>query len=109
MMRGAWFVILSAVAGLGLLSAGVWADTTPPLVPQNIGKTNMSGWSSKHSGKKFKKPSQVAQNVKYVCPVGDNYASDKPGKCPKCGVELKRVMVNSTRSVNAKTKHISNF
>jgi hypothetical protein len=106
MMRGAWLVILSVVVGSGFLAAGLRADTNLPATTQ---KVRMDGWSSKHAGKAFKKSSQVSQNVKYVCPVGDSYTSDKPGKCPTCGVELKKVAVNSTRGVGSKPKHISNF
>lgn len=31
---------------------------------------------------------EAAAAGKYVCPMGD-YEGDKPGKCPKCGMELK--------------------
>lgn len=37
----------------------------------------------KYVGKK-----QAAQAKKYVCPMGD-YQGGKPGKCPKCGMDLK--------------------
>jgi len=33
--------------------------------------------------------------VYYVCPMKQcNYKTDKPGKCPKCGMELKKVSVH---------------
>ncbi|MDA8131116.1 MAG: heavy metal-binding domain-containing protein [Elusimicrobia bacterium] len=38
------------------------------------------------------KPAKAAKKVamvhRYVCPMGD-YEGDKPGKCPKCGMQLK--------------------
>jgi hypothetical protein len=106
MKRSTWIAILSAVVGSGLLTTGLRADTNLPVKTQ---KVRMAGWTSKNSGKVLKKSSQVSQNVKYICPVGDNYTSYKPGKCPKCGVDLKRVLVSSRRSTSTKTKHISNF
>ena len=36
---------------------------------------------------KFLNKKQAAQGKIYVCPMGD-YQGDKPGKCPKCGMDL---------------------
>ncbi len=47
---------------------------------------------SRPNAKTFKKPAAPpATIVKYVCPMGE-YTGAKPGKCPKCGMELKRVV-----------------
>ncbi|MEI7542760.1 MAG: heavy metal-binding domain-containing protein [bacterium] len=32
--------------------------------------------------------SGAAQLVQYTCPMHPEVISDKPGKCPKCGMEL---------------------
>ncbi len=32
-------------------------------------------------------PGEAVKVTHYVCPMGD-YEGDKPGKCPKCGMEL---------------------
>jgi hypothetical protein len=31
---------------------------------------------------------ETASQVKYTCPMHPEYVSDKPGKCPKCGMTL---------------------
>jgi hypothetical protein len=41
-----------------------------------------------HSGPAAKPQASAKAAKKFVCPMGD-YESDKPGKCPKCGMELK--------------------
>ena len=33
-------------------------------------------------------PDVVAQNKIYTCPMHPEVKSDKPGKCPKCGMDL---------------------
>jgi hypothetical protein len=39
-------------------------------------------------GKKTKKAAKAeAKKTVWVCPMGD-YTSDKPGKCPNCGMDL---------------------
>jgi len=38
-----------------------------------------------HSGTTIAKK---AKKVKYHCPMHPDVTSDKPGKCPKCGMEL---------------------
>jgi hypothetical protein len=30
------------------------------------------------------------ERVMYVCPMHPDVTSDKPGKCPKCGMELEK-------------------
>ncbi len=84
--------LLSLLMGMALLVAvqAVWAD--------DMGK--MEGMSApaasstpvmKHKVKKAKKKvankKMAPMAMKYVCPM-DGYTSDKPGKCPKCGMDL---------------------
>jgi hypothetical protein len=75
------------VLGL-LMSVGsmVWAqnstaNTTAVSTPV-AGATPVT----KHKTKKAKKKTVAAAKA-YVCPM-DGYTSDKPGTCPKCGMDL---------------------
>lgn len=41
--------------------------------------------------KEAAKPAAVKEEAnvgKYVCPMAEEFVSDKPGKCPKCGMNL---------------------
>ncbi len=40
-------------------------------------------------GKKTAAPDKPGRTALYVCPMG-HYSSSKPGKCPKCGMQLVR-------------------
>jgi hypothetical protein len=59
------FSIVS-VLGLSVLSTGAFAQTGKGKIP---------------------KTDTVAKKV-YTCPMHPEVISDKPGKCPKCGMEL---------------------
>lgn len=82
--------LLSLLMGAALLMAvqAVRADDM-----NNMGMSTPSASSTpaaKHKVKKAKKKAakKVAPMAKtYVCPM-DGYTSDKPGKCPKCGMDL---------------------
>jgi uncharacterized paraquat-inducible protein A len=39
-------------------------------------------------------PKQKAEKMKYTCPMHPEVTSDKPGKCSKCGMELKEKKEN---------------
>jgi len=36
-------------------------------------------------------PSSTTEKVLYTCPMHPEVRSDKPGKCPKCGMDLIKV------------------
>ena len=36
------------------------------------------------------------KTMEYVCPMHPEVREDKPGKCPKCGMELKPVQKKTT-------------
>jgi hypothetical protein len=48
--------------------------------------TNFSGTSVYGQSKQQK--STTMQKVKYTCPEHPEVVMDKPGKCPKCGMDL---------------------
>ena len=39
--------------------------------------------------------SDTAQQPKYTCPMHPEVMSDKPGKCPKCGMDLVKAKIYS--------------
>lgn len=53
----------------------------------NLGnrKQNTNKMETKNKVKKEMK----AETEKFTCPMHPEVSSDKPGKCPKCGMELK--------------------
>jgi len=78
--------------GAALLAAvqGVWADDMGKMESVST-PTARSAPAVKHKVKKAKKkasPKKMAPMAKtYVCTM-DGFTSDKPGKCPKCGMDL---------------------
>ncbi|TAK62682.1 MAG: hypothetical protein EPO24_04780 [Bacteroidetes bacterium] len=48
--------------------------------------------------------SKSSESVKdtYTCPMHPEVKSDKPGKCPKCGMNLEKVTISQTNSVKEK-------
>jgi predicted RNA-binding Zn-ribbon protein involved in translation (DUF1610 family) len=44
--------------------------------------------------------------VVYTCPEHPNYVSNKPGKCPKCGMALVKKNTSKTKT-DTKTKKMS--
>jgi transcription initiation factor IIE alpha subunit len=45
----------------------------------------------------------MASTVKYTCRMHPEVISDKPGKCPKCGMELVEVKSTEMKSMSMKT------
>lgn len=43
-------------------------------------------------GKMKKEKADTAKQMKYVCPMHSEVKSDKPGKCPKCGMNLMAII-----------------
>jgi rubrerythrin len=82
-------VAVAVTAGFMAVSLAS-AEATTPVATPGAAQKKEAGWATKHPGKTFKRaPKQV---VKYVCPMGD-FVGDKPGKCPKCGMELKKTVM----------------
>jgi len=78
------------VAGL-LLTGGLW--------------TSGSGWAkaAKPTAQKAKAATKAAKpgtQTLYVCPMHGRITSNRPGKCPKCGMQL--VAKKATKSMKSK-------
>ena len=55
--------------------------------------------SCNSSGTKASTEKTVAQKEVYSCEMHPEVISDKPGRCPKCGMELTKKMVADTTKV----------
>lgn len=42
---------------------------------------------------------QLTMNVSYTCPMDPDVTSDKPGKCPKCGMEIEKNIKNQISKI----------
>ena len=49
--------------------------------------------------KKPVKKDKVRVTVQYTCPMDKDVFTDKPGKCPKCGMDLVKVKQPATKTV----------
>ena len=61
---------------------------------------------------KLKKPAKVQrqtqkQKVVYTCPMDPEVRSDKPGKCPKCNMNLEKKIVRTDAKAIVKTEKYS--
>ena len=52
-----------------------------------------------------KKPKATSQPQVYVCPMHPEVVSDEPGRCPKCGMDLKLKMESRPEHDHSKMKH----
>ena len=75
--------------------------------PNPEGK-NMRNDGQETSDKKMTEPKSEKQEAMktYTCSMHPEVKSDKPGKCPKCGMDLmeKKQSINSSYSGNSKRK-----
>lgn len=60
-----------------------------PCCPEMQGSSSCCGQAENKSGKmdQAKKDTRVAALV-YTCPMHPDVKSEKPGKCPRCGMDL---------------------
>jgi len=42
---------------------------------------------------------QPGDRVIYQCPMDPEEVSDKPGKCPKCGMDLEKVVIRGNDTI----------
>ena len=52
------------------------------------GTVVVSGCSGAKPAAKTETTGDAVQAVQYTCPMHPEVISDKPGKCPKCGMDL---------------------
>ena len=50
---------------------------------------SFSAFAQSSSDNKLKEVKQQSEKIKYTCPMHPEVTSDKPGKCPKCGMMMK--------------------
>ena len=77
------------ICPMGDYSGSKTADGKCPKCGMDLVKQQKAPASKDGDKKPESKPSTKADSKKtvWVCPMGD-YSSDKPGKCPNCGVDL---------------------
>lgn len=77
------------VCPMGDYSGSKTADGKCPKCGMDLVKQEKAPASKDEPKKPESKPSTKADSKKtvWVCPMGD-YSSDKPGKCPNCGMDL---------------------
>lgn len=61
---------------------------TPKAVKKLQASVKKGGSCCDNDGNGEKTAVKSAKKAAYVCPMGDFEGSDKPGKCPKCGMNL---------------------
>lgn len=58
------------------------------LVVAMVGTMIVTGCSNTKPAAKAETTGAAVQGVQYTCPMHPEVISDKPGKCPKCGMDL---------------------
>jgi len=72
--------------------AGTGADVTQKALNQvRVGDTVSMAMMLGKDGRPAAANTATAQAAKYACPMHPEVTSDKPGKCPKCGMNLEPV------------------
>lgn len=52
----------------------------------------------------------VSEKVEYTCPMHPEVIRDKPGKCPKCGMDLvKKESTNNNSKMNMDSSEMKNM
>ena len=77
--------ILTTLFALLLSSTMVFAQDTTKLVKKEMMKTNME---------------MQKDTVYYTCTMHPEVRLDKPGKCPRCGMELVKKTIKSETNLN---------
>ncbi len=72
--------------GAALFSLSACNNNTAPKTDEKSGMTTDT----------VSRPLAAGEKVIYQCEMDPDVKSDKPGKCPKCGMDLQRVIVKDT-------------
>jgi len=92
--------VLAVLLIAGLLAAGCpkpEAGPTPPVKPAVLGKGTFTApsrlvyFDPKDVSKVSEKPGPGLVEGLYQCPMHPEVVASEPGKCPKCGMEMKLV------------------
>lgn len=76
-------LILLSVVAAALIAYGALS-----LEPAKAGCGTESGCGMSHATQQA--PATAAEGTRYSCPMHPEVVSDKPGKCPKCGMNLEK-------------------
>lgn len=74
-----------------------------PGCPRKEGGKHEHGPSEAKSEKDIKK---YSEETKYTCPMHPEVVADKPGKCPKCGMNLEPKKTESKVKFSEETKYV---
>lgn len=62
-----------------------------------VGLTTMNAQEMDHSKMKKNTTEMNEMKAMYTCPMHADVKSDKPGECPKCGMELKKMKMDDSK------------
>ncbi len=90
--EGAAMLILAGIAGAVILGRRETSVPVTPAIPVHSGDTDTNSSQPTHHPEEMimdsaSKSGSQSGNV-YTCPMHPEVRSDKPGKCPKCGMDL---------------------
>jgi rubrerythrin len=85
-MKRLALVAVSLILSGSFLSA---AETTAPMTGQPAAKKEMKKAAKKPMKKAEAAPGAMEKKVVYKC-AHCNQTADKPGKCPMCGMDMKK-------------------
>lgn len=81
------FMILPLLGSSSMIGCAGRTDTTSVPANHPANPTAMES-TMNHSSEKASAPAVQSANVSYTCPMHPEVTSDKPGRCPECGMNL---------------------
>jgi len=83
---GAILVVLALLLAVTIAGCAKPAAKTPTMPPMEMVSPATAPGEKTPTPATEEKP--AATNIVYTCPMHPEVHSDKPGKCPKCGMDL---------------------